>query len=102
MANVALEFGTLFRCIAVFKGKSASQRYFHFVRATVFMRGGIAITLILKYADFILTEWLQIYHMLFVVLGMVYYNRKLMNTAKEAAASAVTKSVSFASHRQRI
>jgi len=100
MLNVAVEFYFLFKCSIFAKqgNKSFNARYFWFVKCTIWMRGGIVITLLLRYVGAIeRTYYLSLAHMGFVISGMTFYNVKAIKGTVADAAYAAKKGVSVLS-----
>ena len=97
MTTAFVELTIVFQCLAVFKGSSAASKYLHFVKATVFMRGGIVITIAGKYLDLVPTEWLKFWHMAVICIGLAYSSQKQLLEKRQASRRVSSKRNSVSS-----
>lgn len=83
MIQAFIEIGLVLSCLSIFKESSSAKTYMHFVKATVVMRGGIVVIILLKYVDFVPTDWLKFFHMSVMIIGLTYNNQKLLKDVKQ-------------------
>ncbi len=79
--SAVAEIALLVACLAVFRGTSMYASYQWYCIAALWMRGGIVLAVILRYANALDPISTSFMVMLFVMSGLVFFNYKLLRSA---------------------
>ena len=77
MFSACLEISLLAYVLPRFKFTSVEQQFKWYLCATLWMRGGIVASNILRFTEVVDSEVLSTIHMTFVISGLVLYNRRI-------------------------
>lgn len=91
MTGICIEIALLFFCLRHFSGTSKEREYRLYVKCTLWMRGGIAVSNIFRYTA-IPAQQVGVIHMFFVCTALAVNNRKAIHAvgASTVAASVFT------------